>query len=286
MPTPDVFEFADYRKYLAAWFDAKKEENPRLSHRWFAKELGTANPSVLANIISGRRQLPADRIDAFCTVLELDRMEAAYFRALVDFGHAGDRGEADRAWATLADLRAQAQPPGVGVDSFGFLASWYIPAVHELARLPGFVEDPVWIASRMDPPITPEEARQALDTCENLGFLRREEGRLVGAHPNVRTSETVQALSSWPYHRDGVELAARGLQRSLAGGVPGLRQETVFLGATLAVPASKIPEIRRSMYEMLARVNAATEPWTAESDRVVHLTLALVPVARLDPPEG
>lgn len=286
MPAPDVLDFADYRKYLAAWFEAKKKENPRLSHRWFASELGTANPSVLANIVAGRRPLPAERVGAFCAVLGLAGLHAEYFAALVDFGNAAERAEADRAWATLAELRARALPPEVGVDSFGFLARWYIPAIHELARLPGFVEDPDWIAACMDPPLTPDEARHALDVCERLGFFVREDGRLVAAQPTVRTPETVRALATWPLHRDGIELAARGLQRMLAGGVPGLQQETAFLSLTVAVPASRIPEIRRQMYEMLARVNAAAEPWASESDRVVHLTLALVPVARVDPPAG
>lgn len=289
MQTPDVFDYGDFRRYLSDWFEAAQRRNPRLSHRWFASRIGTENPSVLANVLAGRRALAPSRVADFCRVLELDGIEAEYFRALVEFGQAEDRAAADRAWATLAELRQRTRPAATLDETFEFQQCWWIPAIHELVRMRGFVEDPAWIAARMDPPITPEQAAEGLEICLRLGFVvRGDDGRLRTAEATVRTPDTVRRLATWPYLRDGVDLAARGLQRMVTGGVPGLSQETAFLAATMAVPASRIPEIRRSMFEMLARVNAAAEPWAGEADRVVHLTLAMVPVARVDaaaPPE-
>jgi uncharacterized protein (TIGR02147 family) len=273
----DVFDYGNFREYLADWFEAAQRLDARVSHRWFAQRLGSANPSVLLNVIQGRRSLPEDRVDAFIEVLGLQGANADYFRALVAFAQAPSRSAADAAFATLAELRTRRRAPGVPGDAFDFMGSWWIPAVYEMVRFPDFVEDPDWIATRTDPPITPEQAARALRLCEDLGFLRRAEGRLVQAQPTLQTTERVGRLSSWPYHRDGLDNAARGLQRLQHD--EAFQEESAFVGCSVAVPADRIAEVRRMLFELQHRICGMAEEW-GEPDRVVQLTMAMVPVAR------
>src|SRR5690349_8932600 len=53
----DVFDYGNFREYLVDWFEAAQRLDSRVSHRWFAQRLGSSNPSVLHNVISGRRSL-------------------------------------------------------------------------------------------------------------------------------------------------------------------------------------------------------------------------------------
>ena len=47
------------------------------------------------------------------------------------------------------------------------------------------------------------------------------------------------------------------------------------------MPAGRIAELRTLLYEVQHRINGLAEGWYGEDlDRVVHVTMALVPVAR------
>lgn len=285
MSLPDVFAYARYRKYLSDWFDAKKAANRRLSHRWLARELGTRDPSVLVNILSGRRPITDERIEPFVRVLGLEGARADYFRALVAFEDATSEEAALRAWAALADLRTREQPE-IGLDAFEFMSAWYIPAIRELARHPRFDPAPAWIARHLDPPITEEQAAKGLAVCLRLGYLREADGRVVISEPTVRTPPQITQLMTWPYHRDGLSLAADGLNRLRAGADRQFIESTVFLGGTLAVPASRIREVRHAVFEMLSRLSTLCDTFEEPPDRVVHLTVSMVPVGHTTDPEG
>lgn len=280
LPTmPDIFEYGDYRRYLHDWFDARKASNRGMSHRWLMKAVGSSDPSMLAHILSGRRSPTAERVERLIEVIGLEGDASAYFRALVAFAQAGDSEERSRCRAAVADLLARQRPPGLGENHFAYLSSWSVPAVLELAHFPDFEEDPAWIAARLDPPVTLEEARRNLEICVSLGLVGRDAtGRLRPMALTLRTPENVEKLASWPFVRDGIALAARGIELQFAS--PEYAAEAVFLGCSLAVPASRIPELRRRLFEMQSELATATEPWLAASDRVVQLSISLVPVAR------
>ncbi len=280
MAAPDLYAYADYRRYLTDWFEAQKEGNPRFSHRIMARKLGITDPSALLNVMKGRRRLGDDRIEALARALDLEDEQVAYFRALVDFGQAPDAEARNRAFGVLAELRSRHLPPEVDPARFALLTSWVVPAVRELARLKAFREDPVWIAEQLDPPISPLEAAQALQLVERLGFLRRESGKLVVAEPTVRTSPTVAALSSYPWHRDAHVLGARALERVHDAGEPKASDETAFIGCTISVPTSRIHDVRTAIFEMLGKLLHETEGWTEQHDRVVQVAINLYPVTR------
>jgi uncharacterized protein (TIGR02147 family) len=282
--TPDVLEYAEYRKYLSDWFDAKKAEQPKLSHRWVMRRVGSRDPSVLISIVSGRRPLAADRLDAFVDMLELDGVRAEYFRALVAFGEAQTPQAASAAWTTLAELRFEENVRGIRADELEFLSTWYIPATHELARNPAFQGTAAWVAAHLEPAITEDEAQRALDVCARLGYLVEADGGLRYAQISAVTAPMVRKLASWPYHRDGLALADRGLQKIRAGADRHFIAGTVFLGGTFAVHESRLPELRRAVFDLLTRLGATTDAWEDTPDRVLQVEVSMVPVGRMDRP--
>lgn len=110
----DIYDHIDLRHYLDAWFRSRKASNPRYSHRAFALKLKSRDPSVLLNIIRGRRRLPFERIDAFVLVLGLDLQRAEYFRGLVRLAYAPDEAGRREARATLERLRGAARGASAG----------------------------------------------------------------------------------------------------------------------------------------------------------------------------
>lgn len=277
MDLPNVFDHADFRRYLKVWFEAKKRANPRFSHRLFARQLGSSDPSALVNVIAGRRRLAEDRVDGFVEVLGLRDHEATYFRLLVLFGQAERPEERDRVWAEIANLRSRLQAPELDSRQFLYASNRLYPAVKALADCAGFRAEPAYVAAALE--VSVPEAEDALDTLFRLGFLVRDaDGAVRPADPVVHTAQQVAELGSYGYHRQNHRLAGQVLDRLWdADGVA--QAETAFLGLTLAVPEDRLSDLRRLLWEAQLRVLHECNTWTG-SDRVVQISLQMFPVSR------
>jgi uncharacterized protein (TIGR02147 family) len=281
---PDVFEHADFRRYLEDWFKARKARSPQFSHRAFARKLGTSDPSVLLNIIHGRRRLSAELLAQFVRVLDLDEEEARYFRLLVQFAQAGDASERERSWAAIAETRSRLQVPEIDSARFLYLSDRVYPTIRALAQCAGFRADPHWIASQLTPPVNVAQATEALALLERLGFLVRDGDALLPADPVVRTDETVPALASGGYHMQNHQLAGVVLEHLWDEDASD--EETAFLGLTLAIPQDKLTEVRRMLWEAQLQVLHRCKEWGSERDRVYQLNLQLFPVSARTRSEG
>ncbi|MEQ1506863.1 MAG: TIGR02147 family protein [Myxococcota bacterium] len=277
MDLPNVFDHADFRRYLTAWFAAKKNANPRFSHRAFARKLGSSDPSLLLNVINGRRSLTDDRLEPFTAALGLDGDAAAYFRLLVRFGQAERPDERERVYAEIAVLRTRLQGPEIDSSRFLFASDRLIPAVAALAECDGFDPDPAAIARRLH--ATVEQADHALALLLRLGFLVRDGDRIVPAEPVVRTNERVAHLGSFGYHTQNLRLAAEQLDR-LWDVDSGTAEHTAFLGLTLSVPHERLRDLRKLLWEAHLKVLHEVETWT-HRDQVVQVNIQMFPVSEI-----
>jgi DNA-binding NtrC family response regulator len=121
--------------------------------------------------------------------------------------------------------------------------------------LPGFQEDPEWIARHTEPPITVEQAREALEVGLRLGYIERKGGRLVSTADTRRTSVKVSRMGSWAYHRDGLELAAelRQINPRLPVAVISANHQQQIVNRARAVGATFLPKplVEQALKEFL-----------------------------------
>lgn len=150
---------------------------------------------------------------------------------------------------------------------------WYMPALRELAGLPAFREDPKWIAGMLEPPISPRQAAEALETLCRLGLLVRDaQGRLQQAQALVTTGPGPLGHQIFVYHHAMMDLAKRALD-DLPRELRDVSSVTLCVAeGTLAVLKQRIREFRRELLE-LAEADARAE-------RVVQLNLQLFPLSR------
>jgi len=277
----DVFDYADFRRFLRDWLDLARLSDPRVSHRWFATQrLHVSDPSALKHVLTGRRRITSNRIGDFAVALDLYGDEAEYFRALVEWAQATSQPVADAAHGRVVELRSRRYADDLmRADQHSVLSSWVCPAVLEIVRFADFREDPSWIAALTEPRISPEEAARALATLHRAGYVvRNEEGHLVQVHETVQTPIQVSDVASWSYHRDGLELASEGLRR-----LPSNRSyqlESAFFGGTYAVPVARMQEVRSLLFDLQHKISGLCAAFPEAPDRVVHVVVAMVPVAR------
>ncbi len=83
----DIFDFQDYRRYLRAWIE-KARENHSSNLSRLAESLGV-NPSFLANVLSGAKNLSFEQGAAVAKIFNHTNLEREYFFALLQIERAG-----------------------------------------------------------------------------------------------------------------------------------------------------------------------------------------------------
>jgi len=255
---PSVFEYTDFRKYLADYYAAEKERRPSFSYRAFARRAGFSSPNFLKLVIDGMRNLGKDSVPSFTKALGLVGEEATFFADLVAFAQAPTIEEKNRHFERIAASRRFRAARRIDGALFEYLSHWWTPAIREMAGRADFRDDPTWIARELRPRIRPAEAKRALATLETLGLLVRDaRGRLVRGEPTLTTGHEVHSVAVVNYHRQMLERAAEAIETQ-----PSARRE--FAAVTVCIRADTVTDLKarvqRFCEEILERSDRDEEP--------------------------
>jgi uncharacterized protein (TIGR02147 family) len=270
---PQIYSYLDYRKFLADWFAYQKTIRKTFSHRAFVKRTGQRSPSLLSDVINGRRNLTPAGLEGFLRAMKLRSAQARFFTALVELDQAETPDEKNAAWAKVAATRRFRSSRRLEGDSFRYLSTWYLPVVRELANREEFRDDPHWIASQIRPKITVEQARDALDLLFEMDLLRRGSGtRVVFGGGSVVTPHEVASLAVRNYH-DGMLERARGAIHLFDS------SERHFLGITVSAPDSLIPELKEELNAVQERILDRCSGSELDGGRVMQFNLNFFPLS-------
>jgi uncharacterized protein (TIGR02147 family) len=270
----DVFEYLDYRAYLRDVYTAKKAERRGFSFRAFSRRADLRSPNYLKLVMDGERNLTRAMAERFAKALGLDDEPAAYFVDLVAFNQARTVGERTATYQRLTGSARYRRAHRLDVVHAAYHATWYMPAIRELAARADFRDDPEWIAATLHPPITRGEAAKAIATLLELGLLVREPGGRVhlGDKPLVATGAETRSVHIASYHKTMMERAAAALD-TLPSDLRDVSSLTVCVGAGgLARLKDRIQRFRRELTEL-----ALLEDDPAQ---VVQINFQLFPLSR------
>lgn len=228
---PDIFHYADYRQYLKDWWAWRKRVSRTASFRAFAMKAGTA-PSLLKDILEGRRRLTSDTVLRFTPAMGLSESEASYLALLARFGNSRNVAEKNLAFAEMAKVRRKLFLKFLPPDQYALWTGWHHAAIRELVTLETFQEDPEWISQQLAPPVTPKQAKEALSTLQRVGLLQRDDrGKLRPSEPAVSTEYEVpnQVVRHFNQEMIGLALTAPDrfapADREIGGLTLGLSRE-------------------------------------------------------------
>jgi uncharacterized protein (TIGR02147 family) len=193
--------------------------------------LGFRHPSP-RRVLSGKRHLTLTSLAGICRALELNQAARHLGTDLVLLGRAKNNAERSFYSQRLVGSRRFQNAFPLRSSQARYLSKWYLPAIREMVGLPGFKDDPEWVAKRLEPEITSAQAKRALEDLIKTGFLKREKkGKLKQAHGVLDTGDELLSPLVRDYHRS---MARKGLeavdryeveQRNLQGVTISLSEE-------------------------------------------------------------
>lgn len=276
--SPDIFQYGDYRTYLADFYRKEKLRSPGFSHRSFAKRAGLASPNYLKLVIDGLRPVTEKNLSAFLRGLKLAGPQSEYFRILVSMKESRDDKEKVVLLEKLLKMRIRysGDPLQVDKDRWEILRSWHHLAIREMVLLKDFQADPTWIAVKLGRKITPAQARESLEILQRLEFLKAdpETGRLRLSDPMITTSDEISNLIIRHLQRQFVEL-----------GMVSLFHDPVSVreisGITLALRDDQIPAFKKMLKDFRRELNRQfSDTSEARADHVYHLATMFFPVTK------
>lgn len=280
-PLPSIYEYLDYRAYLRDWLSAR-DGHP--SARALARRL-KCSPSLLSAVMAGTRDLARPLAEHLTDAMSLAAEERAYFLDLVSFEQAETRAQRSQAMERVMATRRYRTAARVADGAWLVFTRWYYAAIVELTRCVGFQEDPAWIARTLRPPVTEEQAREALEALLAAGILvRGDDGAITPAAEIWATDHQVTRLASAgiaELHRWFLARASESLD-TLPGTQRHLTSVSIPVSPALLAEIKKM--ISRFNEEVIGRAVASTVP----REQVVQLSIQLLPVttSTVAAPEG
>lgn len=273
--TISIFEYEDYRAYLRDLYEHLKKTQSCFSYRFFSARAGFRSPNILKLVIEGKRNLSPRSVEKFARALKLKKDEAEFFRALVNLNQARTVEEKGHHAEQLMRLGPFRRMHPIRKDQFEYYALWYNIPIREMLVLPTFSEDARWIAKALVPPVSPQQARRAIDLLLGLGLVKRdEEGRLVQAEAHITTGDEVTSTSVKGYHREMIQKASEAMDRFSA-------PERDISSVTLALSEEGFKQVKALIQQFRKELLAIAGRGERSPEAVYQINFQLFPLTRV-----
>lgn len=251
--------YASAGEFLLDVLKERQRRNQRFSLRAWARQLGYKNPSLLSDVMAGRRKMSEELMGRVAANVGLSTDEERHVWRLAQAG-----------------APAGKRPRNLlGVDRFRVIADWQHLVILELFLLSGFRAEAKAIAGRLFKRISVAAVDLALERLTRVGMLE------VGPDGALRRSAAATDLfvgcgnadaAIRGHHEQFLEMALEALARQSIG-------ERDFSGSTVAVCKSDLPKVKAAVYQLHSLFNALAAKAGA-GDAVYRLNVQLFRVDR------
>ena len=191
-----IFDYLDYRAYLAEYCRRAKEENPLFSNRHFAAKAGlpVSNASLLSKVIAGKRNLTLDLRFKFGKALGLIGEEFRYFDLLVQFNQATRMEAKNHFFSELAKYRGS-RAKIIKSDEYQYYSKWYFSVVRAFFGYNQKEKNPQAIARKIFPAVTPKEIEEAIRILLDLKLIKRLANGYAVTENHIATEREIMDLA-------------------------------------------------------------------------------------------
>lgn len=235
----DVFEYFDYRKYLADHLENVKKTKPQFSMRAFSRHCGFNSPNYISLILSKRRGLNTQSLQRVAKACKMSAQEARYFKALVEWNQS-QAEEKDVFFDELYRIQLSRKQKQLSKSQNVILGKWYYYVLREMLLLPDFREDPVWISQRLGAQITPQEVESAFEILKTQGLIKKIDGKLVQSDPVITTTNDEVSPLIQQFHIDMIPQSTRAIRTNKV-------RDRDYRAMTMAISKDSFEKIKKEI---------------------------------------
>lgn len=267
-----LFDYDSYRQYLGDYFQDMKARRRTFSYRWFARKAGFSSCGFCHQVVTGARNLTDEAADKMIAGLGVSGKKAQYFKALVRFEQAKRDSDKEKAFAEMNALRKDSAFFRMNRSHLRYFEHWWYPALRNLVAFAPWGGDYALLASLVEPPITPSQARQGVAVLEELDLVEQDSRGNWKLSTTLVSSADIPAIVKAQSRKDMFQLGLDSLERFSSHE----RHATYY---TLAVKSATY----QKLVELIEELNSHATALASEDEqveRIYELAVLLYPLSK------
>jgi uncharacterized protein (TIGR02147 family) len=267
-----IFGYIDYRKYLADFYQEKKQTTRHFSYRFFAHRAGIKSPVFLKQVIDGERNLTSEMVEKFSIALNLNKKESIFFKNLVHFNQAKNASEKQELYSVMLSMMNFVGEHQLSEKHYNYFENWYTSVIRELVCLFNFEDDFESIAKAVIPKITANDAKKAVKLLIDLKLIAKQhDGSYRQCDTAIISNDDMVALARRSFNSEML-LLARNANDTLQ------KDEKNVSGITMGISKACYDVLLSEMAAFKERVKAIVAQ-DKNSTRVYQLAIQLFPLS-------
>jgi uncharacterized protein (TIGR02147 family) len=270
---PNLYEYNDFRKYLADFQKHHYAKDKRYSKSSLSKLLGLPNTrSYFGDIIKGKKVSPLF-IDRFIQVLKLKKDEAQFFRVLVMFNQAENSDERE---LYFNQIISQNRTPKRVLEKniYIYYKNWYNGVIRALLHIHDFKDDYTGFAKKVFPPISAKQARESIVLLKRLGLIAKDgNGFFKPTERSIATPDRVRDELIKHYQLSCLEMAKNALLKNRS--IPQSISTNV-----ISISYEGLKRLEKKIDQFRAEVRSLVHKDTQPAEQVFQLDIMLFPNSR------
>jgi uncharacterized protein (TIGR02147 family) len=277
---PIVFEYQDYRRFLADWFEARRRSDSGFSLRAFALKSGLplSNSSFFSKVIAGKRNLTLDQQFRVAKAMKLSPAEIKHFGLMVQMAQSKDPEGKRHLQAELSG-HAKTKARVLGAEAHQYYSRWQNASVRAYFGLDQKENNPAAIGRKVFPSIPAAKVEESIRLLLSLGLISKTANGYSLRERNIAADHETKDSVGRLRILEMLKLASEVFPH-----VPS--QDRDFSALTVYVSKHGYQSIREKIRAFREEVKAVVEGDKSE-DRIYTLALQFYPNTQLpewDPP--
>ncbi len=273
MERPSVYDYLNYRSYLADMFNFRKSKSASFSYRYFSRKAGFASPNFLKLVTNGQRNLTSCSIAKVAKGFGLKKREREFFENMVYMNQAATHDEKNHYYCKMAALTGSKNATAIDKKQYEYFSKWYYPAIRELIAFGNGKSTPETIAAQLNPKVSTKEVSKAIDLLASMHLVEKsDDGHWQQMHQNISTGPEIKSLVVVNYHKEMMRLAGESIDR-----VPPKARDISAL--TLSIQRDTLSELKERIIafrkELMEIAGADESP-----DTVIQINVQLFPLTK------
>ncbi len=269
----DIYQYDDFRTFLSDSYARKKVQDPKYSHRKFAREAGFANPGYLNDVIKGFKPLSENAVDKMSAVFGLKANEIEFLKLLVEYGQARSEEKKAAVYKQILSRRNRSRFTRLNPALSRYYQDFRYGLVRGAIEVEDFRGDYERLAAFLDPPLPVAMVKKMVrDLCEWKLVEQDDKGYYHTTRSVVEPPAALWGMSRG-LNSEWLNQAKEALHR-----LPKEKRHvsTMILNISESLHEELREMLERFRDEVFQKVEADTHP-----QRIVQLSLVMVPKSKV-----
>ena len=266
---PVIYEYIDFRKYLADFQAYRFSLDTTFSKSAFSRLLGLPNTrSFFTDVLHGKK-ITDNFVERFIRVLALTREESQFFRTLVKFNQAVTPEERELQFDQLVSLN---RTPKKKLDAsiYQYYKEWHHSVVRACLEFVDVNKNVGALQDRIYPSLSVQKIKGSIQLLKKLGLVELKKGYWKPVDKVVTSGEYAKGELIRQRQLKMLEIAQTSLVQSK-------EKPHRLIAKTIGLSEEGYKRIEKKLSKVSSEINAIIHKDQNKPDRVYQLILSFTP---------